>query len=330
MLLIMKTDPRLLVLLGITSTAVHTGCTSFRDCSTVDVSAAEALPTVLSETSLYSDIANDVVAEAAFEFTPRFPLWTDGAKKRRWLLLPQGEPVDTQHSDDWAFPVGTKFFKEFTRDGVRVETRMNLRTEDGWTAIAYIWNDAGDDAWRQLERAEDVSGTSHDVPGAAECLACHAGRRNFTLGFSATQLDSTARMQLYDAGMLSHPAEDEIGLDPTALAGLGVLHGNCSHCHNDDRDQQPQATDCYSPDADDSFDVTLPPDLATVEESPALLTARWLLGGAGDSEVIDRMSHRNLSEGNPSMPPLGTEIVDDEGIAAVRAFIDELPTRDRN
>lgn len=36
------------------------------------------------------------------------------------------------------------------------------------------------------------------------------------------------------------------------------------------------------------------------------------------------MSDRNQDDEQPSMPPLGTELVDDEGIAAVRAFLETL------
>lgn len=300
------------------------GCRSFRDCSDIDTSPAEDLPDVLSETGLYSDIANQVFADRVVKFDPRFPLWTDGAKKRRWILLPEAELVDTSNPDDWDFPVGTRFFKEFERDGERIETRMNLLTEDGWAAVAYVWDEDGQDATRQLERLENAAGTEHDVPGAAECLTCHAGRRNFTLGFSATQLEPETRSELYDAGVFTAPSEERIDLDPVDLAGLGALHGNCSHCHNPDRDEQPQATDCYAPDPEDTFDATLPPDLAAVEDAPVLDTARWQLGRPGDSEILERMSERNQSERNPSMPPIGTELVDEEGVAAVEAFIEAL------
>jgi len=291
-----------------------------RDCSAVDVSGAEALPVLLSETGLYSDIAGDVLSDAALEFDPRFPLWTDGAKKRRWLLLPEGEQVDTQNADDWRFPVGTRTFKEFTRNGIRIETRMNVKTEDGWAAAAYIWNEAGGDATRQMLTAEDVAGTPHDVPGAAECQACHGGRRNFTLGFSATQLDLETRLSLYDAGVLSAPVEAELELEAVALKGLGILHGNCSHCHNEERNQEAQATDCYS--LERNFDLTLPPDLDAVENAPALKTASEQLGDAERSKVLDRMSRRDADDNRPAMPPLGTELVDEEGVAAVRAFIE--------
>lgn len=320
----------LLLLLAVTASA---GCNNdFRDCSTVDASAAESLPELLSETGLYSDIAGDVLADEAIAFEPRFPLWTDGATKRRWLLLPQGAQVDTSDSDEWDFPVGTRFFKEFTREGVRLETRLTRRDADGWAAVAYIWNEDGDDAVRQIQVAEDVKGTTHDVPSAVQCLACHGGRGNFSLGFSATQLSLEARGGLFDAGALSQPVTTEPQLGTTARAGLGALHGNCAHCHNSSRDQQPQATICYAPaveDDDAPVDFTLPPGLASAEDAPAVLTARWELGDPDDSDLLDRISTRNTSlADDASMPPLGTELVDEGLVSALQAFIAELPPRD--
>lgn len=265
------------------------------------------------------------MAPDAVAFSPRFPLWTDGATKRRWLLLPEGGAVDTSDPERWAFPVGTRLFKEFTRDGVRIETRMNLRTEDGWAAAAYLWDADGEDARRRLQPVEDAAGTPHDVPGAAECLACHGGRGSFTLGFSATQLDPDTRAELFETGVLSDPVDARLALHAVQLEGLGTLHGNCSHCHNADRDDQPQATDCYR--LEDNFDLTLPADLGDAAAAPAVQTARWLLGSTDDSEVLDRISTRNQAERDPSMPPLGTEEVDHAGVAAVRAFIAGLPPR---
>lgn len=295
-----------------------------RDCSAVDTTRAEALPSRLSQTGLYADIANDVLEPAALQFSPRFPLWTDGASKRRWLLLPEGEQVDTTDAGDWTFPVGTRTFKEFVRDGVRVETRMNLKTPDGWAAVSYVWDDDGADASLQLTTAEDVAGTPHDVPGAAECGSCHGGRGDFTLGFSAVQLDPATLDALFDSGVLSAPVASGLDLDPTSQAGLGYLHGNCSHCHNPTRDDQPEATDCYAPGPRNAFDFTLPHDLQDVADAPALVTALEQLGDATDSKVLDRMSRRAWDDDRPPMPPLGTEVVDDVGLGAVTAFLEAL------
>ncbi len=294
----------------------------FRDCSTEDTSLAEALPDRLSETGLYADIAADRLSEDAVPFAPRFPLWTDGATKRRWLRLPDGGVVDTSAPDDWRFPVGTQTFKEFSRDGIRIETRMNLKTADGWASAAYVWDAEGRDATLQLDPAPDAAGTPHDVPGAAECLACHGGRRSFTLGFSATQLDPEARLDLFEAGVLSDPVEGDLDLDPVSRDALGLLHGNCSHCHNADRRTAPQATGCYAPNDHQGFDLTVPFDLTDPTRAPAERTAGKQLGTSRQSPILNRMSTRNRDLDRPSMPPLGTEEVDDVGLTVVRAFIE--------
>ncbi len=316
-------------LLGVMILAVTAGCDSgpdFRDCSAEDIGATATLPKTLSAAGLYSDITAGAVAAEVVEFTPRFPLWTDGAKKRRWLRLPAGGKVDTSQKDDWDFPVGTQFYKEFTRDGVRVETRLNLRTESGWAAAAYIWRADGSDADIEIAGKENVLGTAHDVPGARQCLSCHGGRRNFSLGFSATQLPEGVRKKLLGEGVLTDPVEGDLALDQAASEGLGFLHANCSHCHNADRSAQPQATGCYDPDlqGDRNFDFTLPYTLAGLAGAPAVKTGRDVLGTPSESNVLNRIRVRNLDPDRPSMPPLGTELVTESGVAAVEALIASL------
>lgn len=207
---------------------------------------------------------------------------------------------------------------------MRVETRLDLKTADGWAAASYHWNGAQTDATLTLQAASDVGGTRHDVPSAAECAACHGGRGDFTLGFSAIQLDLEVRATLYDDGVLSYPVEAVLDLEPQAAEGLGYLHGNCSHCHNPTRDRLPQSTDCYAPGAHHDFDFTLPPNLHDANDTPAVRTARQQLGRPGDSKVLNRMSTRVWDDDRPFMPPLGTEVVDEDGVAAVRAFIATL------
>ena len=41
-------------------------------------------------------------------------------------------------------------------------------------------------------------------------------------------------------------------------------------------------------------------------------------------KILERMSQRNTSNRNPSMPPLGTELVDEKGVEVVKKMIDEL------
>ena len=105
-------------------------------------------------------------------FLPRFELWSDGATKRRWMRLPPGTQIDTKDPDSWQFPNGTRFWKEFTRDGVRVETRFLQKVRDApedWVAGGYLWNDDQSDATLSTAGAVDALGTGHDVPAAGRC-----------------------------------------------------------------------------------------------------------------------------------------------------------------
>src|SRR5205814_165387 len=95
-------------------------------------------PLRLSESGLYSDFASRTLAPRVIEYTPRYELWSDGATKRRFLLLPAGAKIDTSDMDNWAFPVGTKLWKEFRRDGFLVETRLLQKVYDnpgGWYEV---------------------------------------------------------------------------------------------------------------------------------------------------------------------------------------------------
>src|SRR5215510_369192 len=139
-------------------------------------------PQLLSETGLYAkngvgghlkrtaDQEALVVDPRNRPFSPQYPLWSDGAHKQRWVYLPPGAPIDVTNVDAWTFPVGTKFWKEFTFNGRRVETRFLWRADDrGWVFASYKWNDAQTDA--ALAPAEgdiavaDIDGTKrHSIP----------------------------------------------------------------------------------------------------------------------------------------------------------------------
>jgi hypothetical protein len=169
-----------------------TGCRCsppFRSCPEVEPALLAGLPDRLSATGLYADTTAGTLAEGVYAFTPRFELWSDGAAKRRWIHLPPGTAIDTRDPDSWVFPEGTRLWKEFVRDGTRVETRLLFKhgpEPQAWTPVAYIWD--GDDARLAADGAANAAGTAHDVPSAAQCRGCHGGTRSSVLGFSAVQL----------------------------------------------------------------------------------------------------------------------------------------------
>ena len=80
-------------------------------------------------------------------FSPQYPLWSDGAAKRRWIRLPEGAAIDAGDVSRWEFPIGTKFWKEFSFDGRKVETRFLWRvSQEQWVFASYAWNEAQTEA----------------------------------------------------------------------------------------------------------------------------------------------------------------------------------------
>jgi hypothetical protein len=282
-------------------------------------------PSELSKTGLYSDFASRTIAPDLIPFTPRFRLWSDGAEKRRFLSLPAGATVDTSVPDHWRFPVGTKVWKEFVRDGILVETRLIERTgpgdQDYWFG-SYVWKDDGSDAIFAEDGAQDIRGTDHDAPAAGKCGACHVGEPGRILGFSAVQLDAATLARV--APRLSAPFQEFTapGSATTATA-LGYLHANCGHCHSE--------TGAARPDTDMMLRLMLadrtPADTAACRTTWGVALFRFrsdavsLRVAPGDpaaSGIVYRMSARGSMT---QMPPLATEHTDPDGIAAVRAWI---------
>ncbi|WP_437974067.1 hypothetical protein WMF11_36625 [Sorangium sp. So ce295] len=143
------------------------GCDDFHECDPPDAERQAELPSALSETGLYADIAARAVASDVVAYEPGFALWSDGAEKRRFIRLPPGAQIDTGDQDAWQFPDGTRLWKEFRRDGALVETRLLAKVgpaPEDWASVAYVWNADGTDALATPGGAADARGTPHDVP----------------------------------------------------------------------------------------------------------------------------------------------------------------------
>jgi predicted neuraminidase len=58
-------------------------------------------------------------------YRPKYELWSDGSTKQRFIYLPPNTQIDTTNPDRWAFPQGTRLYKTFSIDGLRLETRVS-------------------------------------------------------------------------------------------------------------------------------------------------------------------------------------------------------------
>lgn len=294
-------------------------------------------PSLLSETGLFVD--DEILGEGVRSYTPRFELWSDGAQKRRWIYLPPGEVIDTSDMDYWELPPGTKLWKEFSRDGVRVETRLLEKSTSGsWSMMAYVWRSDLSDADAVPEGLKNAAGTQHDVPSAVLCAECHARMPDRVLGFSAVQLSGQGRTEqdlTLDELKSSHWLSTEPG--PIAFSGsqveqdaLGYMHANCGHCHHPQSSvagqvpmylwltvEELQAGDLKQT---QSYLSTVNVEL-TRGSKPEGTTHRVVPGSLEQSALYERMTSRGLDY---SMPPLGTEQPDTDGMQQVADWITSL------
>lgn len=224
---------------------------------------APVAPRLLSQTGLYANVAQLKIDPMNRRFSPQYPLWSDGATKTRWVRLPAGSTIDVSDLEKWELPVGTKFWKEFSFDGRKVETRFLWRTsKDRWVFASYAWNHAQTDAELASENGiaditEIGGGKRHSIPSITECRSCHDSNRTEILGFNALQLSDdrdpnalhaeplaagTITLKTLDGDGLMAPKRPEListppriaAASPTTRAALGYLSSNCGSCHNTD------------------------------------------------------------------------------------------------
>jgi hypothetical protein len=296
-------------------------------------------PATLRETGLYADWDRKLVAKANRAFTPQYPLWTDGARKQRWIHLPEGTSIDASDPDAWQFPIGTQLWKEFSF-GARSETRYIVHTRGGWRFATYVWNAEQTEAKRvdigALAAQEVAPGRRHQVPTEGECRACHGNGKTPVLGVSALQLSperdlNAPHREEVVAGSLDLPtlvAEGKlrgwpasapaprIEGNPIERAALGYLHGNCGHCH---RSEGPVASIGMVLAAE----VDAPPALATITAPSKFMAPRLRVepGDPSGSVLLVRMRSRSPIE---QMPPLGSQLVDEEAARLIATWIDQL------
>ncbi|MFZ1813979.1 MAG: SO2930 family diheme c-type cytochrome [Rhizobiaceae bacterium] len=226
-------------------------------------------PKLLSE---YGFFSGEGIGNPARELVPYelvTPLFTDYALKYRHVLLPEGEKAGYVAEEVVDFPVGSVLLKTFAypadfrkpEKNVRpVETRLLLHRQDGWLALAYVWNADLSDAELKVAGKRlpvqfiDGEGVEtsfeYAVPNKNQCKGCHALNGAVTpIGPKARNLNRQTDYGAGPVGQAEHwiragmiedapdPAawpkatdwlDSNAGIDARARTWLDV---NCAHCH---------------------------------------------------------------------------------------------------
>ena len=215
-----------------------------------------AFPLKLSETQCFASLAPLQSAAGLLPYAVNAPLWSDGAAKQRWLVLPKGSgpqagkpgalvvPVDPYAS--WAAPEGTLAIKHFALGDTAtpVETRFLQRTAAGWQFWTYRWNAQGTDAdllpgggstvTYPVTLAGKKTTQPWTFPTTSQCAACHkapdiAGQ---LLGVQTAQLNRLAtwpggiqanQLKVFGQAGLTQGSLTPAGPEPSKLAAFPDL-----------------------------------------------------------------------------------------------------------
>ena len=286
-------------------------------------------------------------------FAPQYPLWSDGMTKQRSIYLPAGTAIDASDPHEWTFPVGTRFWKEFSLSGRKIETRFLWKaSEAGWIPAVYVWNADGTEATLAPEdgrprHVEVAPNKFHSIPSRTDCTACHGAKNPVPLGFTALQL-STDRdphaihgeplrpgmltvQTLVDEKLLTSPAG--VATNPRIAASdtrtralLGYLSANCAMCHNGRGEIAALAPVIRVRDLLEDGDAVARRLISqpTRWQVPSVPDGASVLVHPGEpalSAMLVRMRSRSPSS---QMPPLGTVLRDQAALDAVTAWINNL------
>jgi len=305
-------------------------------------SGDRVFPVRLSDTGCVNPDHPTVYAEGVIPYDINVPFWSDGAAKSRWLALPPGETIHSGPDGEWSFPVGSVLIKDFRLSGELVETRLLVRHEDGtWAGYSYEWNEGGTDAlYVRNGRTKVIHGQEWIYPSSSQCIQCHTlasgyvlgpetgqMNRSFTYpstGRTANQLYTYSAIGLVDTAFTGEPEtyrQLPTTSDPTtslASRARAYLHTNCSQCH---RPNGPtQAT------MDLRFEAGLAGmsicDIVPEFGDLGIPDSRLIAPGRPDASIVYLRANSREAHG---MPPLGSSLVDHDGMELLARWIESIP-----
>lgn len=306
----------------------------------VGIAIQDTIPDLLSSTGCVSSEDPSQPAPGLIPYTVNAPFWSDGADKARYLSVPDNMSLDITKGNDWNFPPGSVLMKTFQLESKLIETRLLVRYLDGqWHGYTYEWNDAQTDATRvRSGRVRQLNTHSWMIPSESQCMECHTAAAGIVLGLETAQINKNSTYltgrtanqltTLNHIGLFSSPLSAEpdslpklpdpaVADAPLDSRARSYLHTNCSQCH---RPGGPTPSDM-----DLRFDAAFQ-DTNTCDALPLngvldLAEARIISPGNPTNSILtERINRRDIN----GMPPLGSSLVDKDGLLLLRDWIESL------
>jgi uncharacterized repeat protein (TIGR03806 family) len=283
------------------------------------------------------------------------PLFSDYATKFRAIWVPPGKHAEYVEGKAIDFPVGTIVTKSFgfpsatqTSATKWIETRLLIRTDAGWRAVTYAWDDAQKEATIKPGGAVlDVTvphpgGDKHAsylVPNQNQCKKCHAVGDDIALvGIRAEQLNkdfpypSGVQNQLAmwtKMGILTGAPAQAPKLaawdDPVAgsveTRARAYLDANCAYCHNPTGEARTSGLFLGFGEID-PYKLGACKTPVAAGKAAANLKYAIVPGKPDESILLYRM---RATEPAIAMPEIGRSLVHEEAVALIRDWIAQMP-----
>ncbi len=322
-------------------------------------------PALLSQVGAFTNLATLTPAPGLIPYNVNVPLWSDGAVKKRWMAVPSdgtndtlGEKITFSPTNEWQFPAGTVFIKQFdlpvdeNNPGTvqRLETRFLVRDDNGGVyGVTYKWRADGSDADLLPTGTNlnyQINTTSNTVrtqlwsfPSRQDCLACHNANAHYVLGPKTHQLN----------GDFTYPQTGRTDNQLRTLGHLGLFTagfdeaqiGNYLKSYNITNTSQPlvdrvrsyidaNCSQCHRPGGQRAnFDAryTVPLEQQNLIYGPVLDA----VNGPEDrvvrpQDLLHSMLHNRANRvGALQMPPLAKNVIDASAVQLFADWINSLP-----
>ncbi len=299
---------------------------------------------MLSDYGLFTDQRGREPAAGVVRYDLINPLFSDYADKHRFVFVPDGQAADYVAGDVLDFPVGTVLVKTFAYGERYVETRLLIHKAQGWEAVPYVWNEAGDAAayapvGARMFMETDYAGTrfkfTYAVPNKNQCKTCHQdGDTLIPIGPKVHNLNHVGPHgvnQITDwqaRGILtgvpeappavSAVSDEAASLEDRARAYLDI---NCAHCH------KPTGSASNSGlwldwSEDDPVKIGIGKHPTAAGRGSGQLQLVIVPGDPEASILTFRMAS---SEAGIAMPELGRALTDEAGVELVSDWIAQMP-----
>ena len=335
--------------------------------STPGENGAPQPPARLSETNTFSSLAALEPAPGLIPYEVNSPLWTDGARKRRWIAVPnngthnsESERIGFSMNDFWTFPIGTVLVKHFelptdrrNPDQVRrAETRFLVHGATGYYGVTYRWRPDHSDADLLLDgQSESIVVTGADgsvasqtwsYPSREDCMGCHNSQAGYVLGPRTHQLNGamfypqTGRTDnqlraLNHLGIFSPAiAEAQLATYPKSypLSDMGASVESRVRSYLDSN-----CSHCHRPGVTNAFFDTryhVPLEQQGIIGGE-LLYDQGIPGGSivTPQSVGQSIMHLRMSSlGIEQMPPVGKNVIHADAVALLEEWINALSPED--